>query len=140
MLFRSATVGLVGLTLCLGVAPGPLAASKVAPSLPVNCTAQFKPAARLSNDAVCEAVRRALAASLLRAAHLTSVTAKRPNEQLQVVLRSPRRNAVEMSAKGWLRGRVAAFGPVTVDVMDRPLGQADVERLAVRMAESLAGR
>lgn len=138
--FRWATLGLVGLALVLGASPGLHAARKTTSSLPVTCAAAFKAKAGVSNPAACEAVRRAIAASLRRPVYLTMADGAGPGDHLKVVLRAPRPNAAELSATGRLRGRALAFGPVVVDVMDRPLVQRDVERLAMRMAESLARR
>lgn len=131
---------LLGSVLCLSLALPPAVAAKTAASLPVVCTASLKAKGAVTGVAACEAVRRALAASLRRPVHLAVGAASGPGDHLRVSVHVPRRDGVELRAAGRLRGRSAGFGPIGMDVMDRALTQSDVERLAVRMAESLAGR
>lgn len=111
-----------------------------AAELPLICQASFKPKACLDPAAACEAVRRALAAASKRKVRLTGSSAAGPSDHLAVSLSMPRANAVLIAAKGKLHGRTVAYGPVALDVMDRPIGQADVERLAKTMAETVGGR
>lgn len=126
--------------MAFGAATWAQAAPPAAVDLPVSCVTTFKPKARLDGPAACEAARRVLAAALKRPVRLVGLGKAGSSDHLVLSLETPRPHAVRIAARGKLRGRGAAYGPITMDVMDRPLRQADVERLIGTMAESLSGR
>ena len=130
---------LLGAITCLGVATWSQAALGRVSSLPIVCDARIKPGLRLNNSGACEAIRAAMSAALRRPVHLTGAL-PRSGDHLRVGLRLPRQNALELSAQGRIGGRSVVYGPVAMDVVDRPLLQSDLDRLASRMAESLAQR
>lgn len=134
---RSALV-LTGSAMLLGSAHVG-AAARPGNSIPVVCKVQPQAKSPIRPLAACEAIRAAVATSLRRPAHLVEAIPGQ-GDYLHFAVRSPRRNAIEIGARGRLGGRATAGGPLVLDVMDRQLVPSDVNRLAARVAETLAGR
>ncbi|MFM5884678.1 MAG: hypothetical protein ACKOQ3_05005 [Novosphingobium sp.] len=125
-------------TALCAAAAGPAAARAPVPAVPLQCVIALKGKPAPTAADLCGAFARALSARTGRRIIVAAAgAALPPSDAVRLELGRPRGNALSAGLSGRIGGRKVLAGPLTIDVMDRALRQADVDKLAQTLAMSL---